>query len=264
VRSRGVLTVFVCLVAAAPVAAAEPGGGGGVCRAVGQAWDGRLEHGTALPDSGAGYARPATWRERGLGYGTDELVGAIQRAAATVEEKLPGSTLWVADLSYERGGPSAWHRSHENGLDADLIFYAVDEDGAPAPEPSAMRAFDDRLRAGRYRFDLERNWLLVRALLRDDQVRVERIFVHARIEKALLAFARERREPEWLIDLAAEMLQQSGGPHDDHFHVRIACPAGHGRCGEVIVKKKAKPKKKAHTGQKAKKAKKVKLATRTR
>jgi penicillin-insensitive murein DD-endopeptidase len=194
--------------------------------AVGRPWKGKLVGGVCLAARGDGYVRPRTWAERGLCYGTRELVGAIERAARVVHERLPGSLLYVGDMSPRRGGPSQWHRSHQNGLDADLLFYAVDKAGKNASQPAAMRRFDDDLRSGRWRFDTPRNWLLLRALLEDGEVRVARVFVARDMEEELLDYARREREPKWLIARAAQVMQQSGGPHDDHFHLRIACPAG--------------------------------------
>ena len=68
-----------------------------------------------------------------------ELVDAIQRAAALVARRQPGAVLGVGDLSQRGGGNVAFHRSHENGRDADLLFYSVDENGAPQ-HPNDMAA----------------------------------------------------------------------------------------------------------------------------
>jgi murein endopeptidase len=185
-----------------------------------------------LPDEGEGYAVPPAWAERGLRYGTPELVGLIERAARTVADDVPGAVLYVGDLSLRDGGWTQWHRSHRNGCDADLIFFATDDDGEPAPRPSAMARFDSDgvAWAGetRLHFDTERNWALVRALVSDEDARVVRIFIAAPLRARLLAFAEEQGEPAELIAHAAEVLGQPGDsqPHDDHMHVRIAAPVG--------------------------------------
>src|ERR1051325_5002350 len=105
-------------------------------------------------------------------------------------------------MSPKGGGPSQWHRSHRNGHDADLIFFALDEDGNPAPTPDGMRQFDAHgVSEGepRLRFDTCRNWALVRALLEDPSVRVTHIFVYQPLAERLLRYAIDHEEPESLI-----------------------------------------------------------------
>jgi len=185
-----------------------------------------------LPRHGDGYLIPDTWAERGLRYGTPELVGLVERSARAVADEEPGATLYVADMSLKSGAWTQWHRSHRNGCDVDLIFFAVDDDGDPAPAPSRMAPFDDdgiAYRDGvRLHFDIERNWALVRALLTDPDAQVVRIFISAPLRQRLLDYAFETREDPALVQRAADVLGQPGDsePHNDHMHVRIAPPAG--------------------------------------
>src|SRR5262249_7532585 len=85
---------------------------------------GALRRGARLPVRGPGYVVPALWATRGTQYGTDELVAAIERVAKRVAREWPGALLGLGDLSQKGGGDSVLHRSHENGRDADLIYYA--------------------------------------------------------------------------------------------------------------------------------------------
>lgn len=190
-----------------------------------------------LPREGDGYLIPPTWAERGLRYGTPELVGLIERAARIVVDELPGATLYVADMSLKTGAWTQWHRSHRNGCDADLIYFATDDGGEPRPLPRQMVPFDQDgvawtpLGDGeklRLHFDTERNWALVRALLADEETRVVRIFVAAPLRERLLAYAESANEDPRLLARAAEVLVQPGDsePHNDHMHVRIAPPIG--------------------------------------
>src|SRR5215813_6197975 len=102
----------------------------------------RLRGGVELPPRGDGYLVPLTWRLRGLSFGVPRLVALIQRAAARVSERIPGATLYVADLSAPLGGPTSWHHSHRSGHDADLLFYALDQGGQPLPPPIHMIRFE--------------------------------------------------------------------------------------------------------------------------
>jgi penicillin-insensitive murein endopeptidase len=181
-----------------------------------------------LPTRGDGYLIPPTWATRGLNFGTDELVGLLVRAARRTRLDSPGATVYFADLSPRTGGASAWHKSHQAGRDADVLFFALNEDGTPAGPPSAMVSFDeDGVAPDGRRFDTARNWLLVRALLEDPVVEVQFLFVSTWLRQKLLDHAAAIGEPADLVERAEAVLLQPGDapPHDDHLHVRIYCPA---------------------------------------
>jgi penicillin-insensitive murein endopeptidase len=191
-----------------------------------------------LPVRGDGYLIPPNWATRGLNYGTEELVSIIVRAARRVDRETgDGVRLFVADLSPQLGGASAWHRSHQTGRDADLIFYARDDAGRPQAPPNQMVSFgpdggtaatDGTGKAiPRLWFDTPRNWLLVRALLEDPVVDVQYLFISTPLKELLLEHARSSGEPADIVAQAEAVLQQPGDslPHDDHLHLRIYCPA---------------------------------------
>jgi penicillin-insensitive murein endopeptidase len=209
---------------------------------VGSAGDGRMRRPVAMPLRGPGFRVPTTWRERGNRWGTRELVGAVERAAATVRGRDRRVTLGVADLSPRRGGKTPWHKSHQSGRDVDLILYSVDARGRPLPPPGYQmvhydargRAFQPVSMAEPYvepgwearRFDPRRNWLLVEALLADPGIRVQWIFVAAHLEAQMSAWARAHERPVWAIEYARTVMREPvrAEPHDDHMHVRIYCP----------------------------------------
>lgn len=214
----------------------------GTSVSLGRADRGLLRGGRPLPLAGEGWEVPPTWADRGMHWGTDELVEAIERAAAAVEEQHPGGLLGVGDLSRRGGGNVTLHRSHENGRDADLIFYAVDETGAPVgPFDGAMpryRAADLRSRPpyeappgvavpARW-FDVARNWALVEALLTDPTIDVEYLFISEKLRERLLDYAATTHAHPEVIRRAQLALRQPHGfpPHDDHLHLRIRCPSG--------------------------------------
>jgi penicillin-insensitive murein endopeptidase len=213
----------------------------------GSANRGSLRFGSAVPERGYGFETPKTWVERGYRYGTDELVGLIQRAAARVARDYPGSILGVADLSKETGGAIPHHRSHQAGRDADLLYYAIDEHGAYVPPDNRMPVYRSSGKATyskaprwepripvRY-FDLARNWAFVKALVTDRRATVTNIFVAWRVRKWLLDYAKEAGEPKELRDQVRAVLvvPRNTKSHNDHMHIRIACSdedIENGRC----------------------------------
>ena len=71
-----------------------------------------------------------------------------------------------------------------------------------------------------------RNWALVEALLEDKDARVKYLFVCNAVRSRLLAYAAKKKVPKELLAraTAAMMNVRDADAHDDHIHVRIACP----------------------------------------
>jgi hypothetical protein len=67
----------------------------------------------------------------------------------------------------------------------------------------------------------------VRAVLQDPRYEVRQIFVYAPLRARLLAYAAKIGAPLDVRTKAAAAMMQPGNalPHDDHFHIRISCPA---------------------------------------
>lgn len=208
--------------------------------------NGRLARAVTLPPNGPGYRIVSPWLERGLHHGTKQLVALIRRAAAAVDAAHPGAVLGVADLSLAKGGPAPRHRSHQSGRDVDLIYYALDADSKPVAPSSCMPAYgpdgwarrcyypSNRAIAPR-RFDVERNWALIRALIADPKVRIRVIFTSLAIRKRLLAYAARKGEPRQITRRAEGLMQRPprGRAHTDHMHVRVGCSLNdrrRGRC----------------------------------
>ena len=102
--------------------------------AVGKPWNGYLEHGVQLPAEGPDFV---TWDEvlrqapnRGWRrWGTQELVALLEQVAREFRLAHPGAPrLLISDLSRPNGGPfgrrygGLGHDSHQNGLDADVMY----------------------------------------------------------------------------------------------------------------------------------------------
>ncbi|MBK8251565.1 MAG: penicillin-insensitive murein endopeptidase [Polyangiaceae bacterium] len=193
---------------------------------VGLPHDGRLLLGKELPREGEGY-RVICYD--GLHYGTSRLVNVIERAAARVALERPGgSPLAVCDLSAPGGGRLSRHRSHQSGRDVDLLFYALTPDGRPSMVQFVRFGTDglaEPVPGSFVRLDIERQWLLVRALLTDPQSAVQWMFIAHPIEALLIEYARARGEDPELVWRAEQVMIEPWDslPHDDHIHLRLAC-----------------------------------------
>lgn len=165
----------------------------------------------------------------GQHWGTARLVAMVEQVARGARASRESVPLTVGDLSAVRGGQIPHHASHRAGRDVDLLFFTRDAArDAPVVTPEFVRydAAGDSVRwPVALRFDVPRNWAVVEAVVQAEGVAVNRIFVAAWIERLLLAHARSAGRPGWVVDRADRLMHQPGdaAPHDDHFHVRIAC-----------------------------------------
>ena len=183
-----------------------------------------------LPAAGAGYH---FLRANERHFATPRFVAAIERAAAKVARERPGTTLTIGDLSARTGGHISSHASHRTGRDADLLLYMTTLEGAPVTTTGFVHVGADGLAwdegSDRFlRFDVEREWLLVKALVEDPEARVQWLFASKPVKAMLVEWARARGESGDTIVRAMEAMQEPGPPaqsHDDHIHVRTACDA---------------------------------------
>jgi penicillin-insensitive murein endopeptidase len=208
-------------------------------RSVGSPTSGRLLNGAHLND--APYLRVVPAYQAGdARWGTEALVGMLDRAARQVRRQFPDAVMSVGHLSRPGGGEIERHHSHESGRDADIAFYVKSYTGKPAYADHFV-AFQGDGTAPTWpgaHFDDARNWAFVAALLGDPVAHVSHIFVATPLRARLLAYAERMGVAAPLRQRAAEVMAQPRGslPHDDHFHVRISCPpemtTGADRCIE--------------------------------
>lgn len=204
-------------------------------RSLGSPTAGRLIGGTHLLETEYLRIEPAD-TAGDLRWGLEPLVTMLDRAARTVRRQFPGVVMSVGHLSRAGGGDVEQHRSHESGRDADVGFFvrsAADRQ-LLAPHFVPFRADGSAPTWPGAYFDDAKNWALVAALIGDPEAHVTHLFVAAPLRARLLAYAEHAGAPQETRMRAAELMQQPHGvlPHDDHFHVRIGCPAHMSGCIE--------------------------------
>lgn len=214
---------------------------------VGSPTQGRLDGGVRLRETAFLHTVPY-YAASGARWGLPSFISLLDRAAKGVARQYPGATLGVGDLSREHGGEVSRHRSHESGRDADLGYYLTDAAQRPVVPDRFLSVEPDGSVRDRpaIRFDDAKNWALIEGLVSGHGARVTQIFVAPHVRARLLRFAERRGVSAEVRERAAElMLQPRGVPlHDDHFHVRIACPNDEARiCIEtpVVVSGHARP-----------------------
>ncbi len=226
--------IFLAALLVAPVASvAEPTNdwstiaapSAGPPRIVGSVSHGCIAGAARLPDDGPGYAVIRLSRRRDFGH--PALIDFIERLGRRAQAA-GLATFYVGDMAQPRGGPLPYgHSSHQTGLDAD-IWFNLDPKPKLPPAMREMVAPPSMLRAGAGAIDPRRFGARQVTLLRlaaEDPV-VDRIFVNAAIKEALCRGVGgvNNHKRAWL-----QRIRPWYG-HDEHFHVRLKCPAGSPDC----------------------------------
>lgn len=199
----------------------------GTSVSMGKPQKGWLVNGARIPDRGEGFFTRSIWAERGVRYGTDEMVDLLTAVSRRMATKVK-QRLVIADLSKKRGGEAReWHVSHQSGRDVDLLYYVRDKSGR-AVEPDMMRVFDADGNAkdgSGYTVDVPRMWMFVKEALTAREATVQWIFIYQPLGDRIVQYAIDHKEPEALVAKARRALKQpgNGAPHHEHMHVRIYC-----------------------------------------
>lgn len=177
--------------------------------------------------SGDGPAWQAMRLSRNRNWGHPELVAWLEEFAIAASKEDGWAGLLVGDMSQPRGGPMlTGHASHQIGLDADIWFTPMPSRRLSYEEREQMSAVSmlgsDRLSVDPERWDAARARIIKRAA---QSPKVERIFVHPAIKKALCESASSMgADRSWLSKVRAYW------GHHYHFHVRMGCPKGSTGC----------------------------------
>jgi LysM repeat protein len=181
--------------------------------AVGQPSDGRLLNGIVLGD-GPGI----DVRYRANAYGMPVTVDAIRYAYGRLLAVFPDAPrVEVGDLSRETGGTFSPHRSHQNGLDADIAYFTRGEDEFCAFEAVEAEQLDVPLQW--YLFGLWLEWDAIEYIFVDYDLQ-EPLYRHAEA----LGYSEEKlsrwfQYPRGIRSRRGIIRHEPG--HDDHFHVRF-------------------------------------------
>ncbi len=158
-------------------------------------------------------------------FGHPNLVRFIENLAQTGHSQY-GTVLLIGDLGQARGGPTpSGHRSHQTGLDVD-IWYLL----SPVATTRSLD-FTERetlsspsVLVGKSDLINEKQWSTVHEKILQfaaQQPEVDRIFVNPSVKRLLCS---QKPTHDWLRKI------RPWWGHDDHFHVRLKCPADSKDC----------------------------------
>src|SRR5574341_1043136 len=180
---------------------------------------GCIANSVPLPQADIGYQVIRLSRKRF--YGHPDLIGYIKSLGQSVASYLTG-TLLIGDLSQEKGGPLPDdHSSHQNGLDADILFWqnpiaktrilSISERENIYPL-SLLTTTNNYPRIDYSKWNSIHGEILKLAA---SSRKVDRIFVNPLIKRNLCTMYKGEN---WLSKI------RPWWGHDGHFHVRLSCP----------------------------------------
>lgn len=190
------------------------GGGGDAPRASGDPSRGRLIGGVQLEAASGLLVRNAE-RAFGMPVTVDAIKMAYGRMNAHFAEQ---TAVLVGDLSLRNGGVMRPHRSHQNGLDADIAYLTTD----------CINTQCDMRDVTADEVDVPRQWYVFEDWLRADVV--EFIFVPYSLQERMFEFAKARGADDREL---AQWFQYPNGKHarsgvirnwsghNNHYHVRF-------------------------------------------
>jgi penicillin-insensitive murein endopeptidase len=165
-------------------------------------------------------------------YTTYDLLAVLLLAAGDIHDMYPfGERVQIVDLAKKGGGNIGSHESHNNGLDADILYLRRSH---KEEDPSLVNhRFEHMVLPNgliHKDFDYERNWAFMKALVATG--RVSRIFVAAEIKLALCQYADALGERQFFQEVLRRLRYWPF--HRDHMHLRITCPRNSPRCRDQI------------------------------
>ncbi len=198
----------------------------GPAKPIGSYAKGCIAGATALPLDGPNWQVMRLSRNRNWGH--PETIDYIEKLS---RDAVRGgwNGLLVGDIGQPRGGPTVTgHASHQMGLDVDIWFVPMPDRTLSVNERETMSAVS-LLMTGRLSVDPRKWSALYPALLKQavSYPEVARVFVSAAIKQKLCDGAGLDRA--WLRKI------RPWWGHDDHFHVRLRCPAGVAGCTDQAM-----------------------------
>lgn len=216
---------------------------------------GLLQNGTEIESDGKGFVKVFRDRDEamgGRGWGTRTLIGLIRQMASDFADRFPGrERLQIADIARKSGGKMA-HGSHQNGLDADIVYVRKNrKEQAPfggygkngfaeqfivrTLVPKRVKTAGGTTKIAKVpvyvpsaNFDTEANFELLRMFHRTGEVKT--FFMDDVLVREMYRYAKAKGidgDPE--VEAMLEKLDPQPS-HADHFHVRLYCQDGDPKC----------------------------------
>lgn len=165
--------------------------------------------------------------KNGAYYATSEMTYILVQMGWFTKKYVSPYALGIGDISRKYGGKLGGHKSHQQGLDADVSYYIRNQYNP--------RSLDDIVQNSKPNKDwlIDKQWELFKHTVKTNYV--DRILVDQALKSALCRYARTKAELSGntpVNDLAFQTLRRLRvvTNHQDHFHIRVKCSVLQVRC----------------------------------
>jgi len=171
------------------------------------------------------------FQDRKKSFTTSEMLFELNKLSDLVRRMYPNAErLQVGDLSAQNGGKAYRHVSHQNGLDADVVYLRHNNYEQDEKTPEWDEYF---VKSGRVskNFHKIRNWYILDYLVHNTDV--NRIFVDKAIKSS---YCREKLNKNKYTaeqikrNIATLKILRPAKYHSTHFHLRLNCPSTDKKC----------------------------------
>ena len=155
---------------------------------IGDTRDGYMINGQHLPVPSLLLRQLPIQYERGITYGTPNLIQILVDTARTMEKKYPNSIMYLGNMGLREGGDIPYSVSHNSGRDADIAFYLNDENGKQAHLKNMYKVSGHLVAytpEGHMTFDIDKNTTLIETLLTHPKINIQFIFAAKHIRSAV-------------------------------------------------------------------------------
>lgn len=156
-------------------------------------------------------------------FGTDELASALEKMGMWAKE-MGMAPMWIGDISFKTGGKLAQHMTHQRGLDVDIAYIVPKHKTFGHRSIRFHNRFTQKwqtMKDVEKDFPLKENYALLKQVVRN--LDVGAVYVGCSIYDALEKFDRTQSD-----SILKRIYAQKG--HEDHFHLRMRCPANAKDC----------------------------------
>lgn len=199
-------------------------------QAIGSYISGKLEKPDTLPPTGEGFKKIFQFRNRG--HATLDLIALVMAASKEVHRDFPAAErVQIGDMTDKDGGRQGGHLSHQNGLDADIVYFRKNrrEMESSVQSKSTTTGFDEQfVIKGRVtpNFDVDANWKLIQLLVASKSI--DRIFIDRKLKQTFCEYSVAKgMRAEWR-EVLRKLRHEDN--HADHMHVRVKCPEKSTKC----------------------------------
>ncbi len=165
--------------------------------------------------------------QRGRFFSHNETFTVLRDMDQFIQASNEKETLQVGDFSMEKGGMAQGHKSHQNGLDVDIVYLTKNK---KLQNPNAAYWEEEFVVNNKLtpNFDIERNYELFNFIVQNAPV--TRIFVDKAVKKSMceLAIKRGQLNDQNIIRMLSLLVIEN--LHKTHFHLRLSCPSQDKKC----------------------------------